>query len=486
MVSSDFLNLCADTDDDGFKDLGEDIDDDNDGIRDAVESPGCYFTIGNFEQGDRSQFITVSTEMAMSATYMHPAELVDGLNGTSGAEYAVQFNNSQAVANKEIFRFDFVSPIEISNIYLQYINGSSHFNNALIKFQGSNDGSTWTDLRNDTTYTTAANSPNPITEFTNHTDHFDVTQNQGKYSSYRLYGVSGTTFSSGYSKEVFFAIANFQAEDYPKDQCDADADNDGMYNHVDLDSDNDSCPDLSEANAGAIGQSLITGSVGNNGLADNLETTPDNGIINYEIAYSDFANDSTLVVCLDSDGDGVGNVFDLDDDNDGIPDEIEACDCDTGGPQRAMQGAMSSSWHNTIAKVQGGGFVVFGDAAGPTSGCMPVMTMVTPENGYDYSGKPLHGCLSYNQFFMMTSDNLYTWGNPTCAPRTDGSRAFAPMDMPAGVKPKDVKWMDTGGSWGGSGGLFLLTNKGNVWVRGHTLELHGTGNADIYKYSFWF
>ena len=39
----DFLNACADTDNDGINDL-VDIDDDNDGIRDSEEAPDCYLT----------------------------------------------------------------------------------------------------------------------------------------------------------------------------------------------------------------------------------------------------------------------------------------------------------------------------------------------------------------------------------------------------------------------------------------------------------
>jgi len=45
-VISDFLNLCADTDNDGIKDL-VDIDDDNDGVLDVVESPECYYTVSD-------------------------------------------------------------------------------------------------------------------------------------------------------------------------------------------------------------------------------------------------------------------------------------------------------------------------------------------------------------------------------------------------------------------------------------------------------
>ena len=317
---SDFLNACADSDGDNIPDL-VDIDDDNDGVKDIDESPSCFFSKDSFEKGDRSTSITVSTELTMSATYMHPEELVDG-----SVDYAVQFNNSQAVANKEIYRFDLATPLEINNIYLQFINTNSNFNNTVIKVQGSNDGTNWTDLSGDVTYTTAANSPNPISGAASNTDQFEITQNQGAYSSYRLYGVSATIWSGGYSNEVYFELANFKPENFPMLTCDADIDGDGIYNHLDLDSDGDGCPDLVEAGAGFIGDSLATGPFGPNGLADNLESAPESDSIKYTFQQAIYS-DAILNACDDFDNDGIGDLIDLDDDNDGVPDSYEVGDC---------------------------------------------------------------------------------------------------------------------------------------------------------------
>ncbi len=87
-----------------------------------------------------------------------------------------------------------------------------------------------------------------------------------------------------------------------------DLDGDGIPNHFDLDSDGDGLFDLVEA--GSTGwtdanmDGMIEGNVGNNGLVDILESSPDSGIINY--TYQD------------TDNDGTPDFLDIDDDNDGI------------------------------------------------------------------------------------------------------------------------------------------------------------------------
>ena len=93
-----------------------------------------------------------------------------------------------------------------------------------------------------------------------------------------------------------------------------DSDNDGIVDYLDLDSDNDGIYDLNESGSGATDANLdgvIDGNAfGNNGLSDGLETTPDNGILNYTVANTD--------------GDTFFNFIDLDSDGDGCSDVIEA------------------------------------------------------------------------------------------------------------------------------------------------------------------
>jgi len=99
-----------------------------------------------------------------------------------------------------------------------------------------------------------------------------------------------------------------------------DTDNDGIPNFQDLDSDNDGIFDLYEARddlqeatdtLDTDGDGVMDASVsrGLNGFADQLETSDDSGVQNFEIT--------------DFDKDGVPDIHDLDTDNDGLFDSIE-------------------------------------------------------------------------------------------------------------------------------------------------------------------
>jgi len=344
---SDNLNACADTDGDGIPDL-EDIDVDNDGIANADESPNCYYSISEFESGDRDDFISVSTGLNMHATYNAPLELVDGDAGTAASSYAVGFINSQPNAGSNIYTFKFLVPVELKNIYLRYVNGNSHFiNGAVAKLQGSSDGNTWTDLNAGATYNQTNTSGAVINQGTINYHLFPVTQNSARYNYYRIAGVSGTIWSSGYSNEVYFEVASdFIPSLNPKPGCSEDTDGDGIYNHQDLDSDGDGCSDLTEAgvspgtdvtaaaattNEGESwgienleGAQLNTeGTDANNdGLNDSVDAGQD-GQTDYNSTYSQYALAPSLNFCEDTDNDGRPDVEDIDDDNDGVFDIIE-------------------------------------------------------------------------------------------------------------------------------------------------------------------
>ncbi len=97
-----------------------------------------------------------------------------------------------------------------------------------------------------------------------------------------------------------------------------DADDDGVPNHLDLDSDSDALSDLFEAGHGALDldqDGVIDGDSTVfllNGLFDDLATEPDSfsAVINY--------------IVQDKDGDGILDPYDLDSDNDGIYDLAES------------------------------------------------------------------------------------------------------------------------------------------------------------------
>ncbi|MDB9781413.1 hypothetical protein OAB17_05765, partial [Flavobacteriaceae bacterium] len=292
------------------------IDDDNDGVLDATESPSCYYLAGEFENGDRTEFVEVTTALSMNATYNNLNETVDGINGTGSADYAVQFINSQSVIDQTVYQFEFQQAVELSTIYIGYINGNSHFiNGATIKLQASNNNATWLDVNDGATYNQANSNSNVPSVGTIRNQAFEVTKNAGVYKYYRIQGVSGTIWDGGYSNEIYFETNNFNASLYPKDNCSVDTDNDGTYNHLDTDSDGDTCIDTTEAGTSDDG---TTTDANNNGLLDQYEdgTT---GTISYSSTYG-LALDDNANACADTDGDGIGDLIDLDDDNDGILD----------------------------------------------------------------------------------------------------------------------------------------------------------------------
>jgi len=90
-----------------------------------------------------------------------------------------------------------------------------------------------------------------------------------------------------------------------------DADNDGVNNDRDLDSDNDGIADIIEA--GGV-------DANNDGMVDDNTDTDGDGYAN----TFDSDNGGTALAVHDSDGDSYSNFVDIDSDNDGIIDNIEA------------------------------------------------------------------------------------------------------------------------------------------------------------------
>ncbi len=148
-----------------------------------------------------------------------------------------------------------------------------------------------------------------------------VSANFGEISKLNLsFGVTGSHGNKSNARDLYLT------DIYLLDRCDCDGD--GIVNALDLDSDNDGIFDVDEAGHSANDaddDGIIDGVVslfGNNGLFDDLETTPGSGVLNYTIANSESTPTGTYDACeLDSDGDG---CFDADEeavsdsDNDGI------------------------------------------------------------------------------------------------------------------------------------------------------------------------
>lgn len=99
-----------------------------------------------------------------------------------------------------------------------------------------------------------------------------------------------------------------------------DMDGDGLFNHVDLDSDNDGIPDILEANGDAL-------DTDGDGILDGFADSDQDGMSE----QIDPDNDGAPLVSLDTDNDGLFNQIDLDSDNDGMTDAREAGGADVNG-----------------------------------------------------------------------------------------------------------------------------------------------------------
>jgi hypothetical protein len=320
------LNSCLDSDTDGVIDI-VDIDDDNDGILDAVESPACFSTTteASIPSAITSELLIHSTNIVINA--------IDNNSSTYSA-----FATGQNWVGKEIFRItpSVVGPIAISGVQMDLFNWAlSPTTASTFKLQGSVDnGTTWADLSAVVSSTattglfTVSNTLNPSV----------------KYSLFRIVGVAGTSGYGGVYELRLVLPSSYQASQYPKATCNEDTDADGIFNHLDLDSDGDGCPDAREAGVSGtlitgiiinrpfgtttnttttgVSNSVALGPYGLNGFADGLEVTAENGIYNSTYTYN-YASNGNVNACIDTDRDGVGNLLDLDDDNDGVLDTVE-------------------------------------------------------------------------------------------------------------------------------------------------------------------
>jgi gliding motility-associated-like protein len=334
------LAACKDTDGDGIFDLF-DIDDDNDGILDAVESPDCFMKTEEWNTIDK----TIQVKITSTLNTLSPNNKFSTLTDNDGAIAAVQFSTStaQSQLNKEIFKVEFSSPTQLDALYIKKTTATEIFAETAssLKLQGSNDNSSWTDLT--AAITRQANTTNitvnGAVSLTN-SNKFTVTTGAGKFKYYRIYGVLSANILAGIASEFYFDLNNstYYASYFPKENCTNDNDADGIFNHQDLDSDGDGCSDAVEAGTAPIGTTAYgstsffnpttTGAngFGANGFLNTLETVAESNLYNGVYSYY-YANNALFNACTDTDGDGVPNLIDIDDDNDAILDAIESPTC---------------------------------------------------------------------------------------------------------------------------------------------------------------
>jgi hypothetical protein len=188
-----------------------------------------------------------------------------------------------------------------------------------------------------------------------------------------------------------------------------DTDTDTKKNFQDLDADGDNCYDLVEAKTGASGDSLTTqhgsfSSVGNNGLANHLETNNDSDTINitptYNIALSSQLNPCGNEVCndgIDNNLNGYVDEFDISCQGSAIN-----CTAPAGMPNFGIQADWSSN-----AVIWNGSTPTVGDLDG--DGISEILIQSSANNGfYVYEGNGSNSTTaSINYQLGLNSNNSH-------------------------------------------------------------------------------
>ncbi|MEM8886529.1 MAG: CshA/CshB family fibrillar adhesin-related protein [Bacteroidota bacterium] len=437
MTPSDFTNqtvvvydtdaslssACQDADKDGVLD-NDDIDDDDDGIPDAIEQycenpvvanstsgSGTFqdniywfnWTDSDFSDGlddGDSQTFNLADGTQITATISNVVNLgnqggerylPDDMNTTVTASLHTLYNSDGSAevfhspgsnSDDVSFAITFAATKNGKTVYPDYIlvdgestNGSGEYIKAV-----SNQGN-WKVLEH---YGAGATFTGTGTQTLNITD----TGTAGTGNTV-FYVENATVFSieinSDGGQAVGFGI-----------YLECDSDGDGIYNHLDLDADNDGIPDIIEA-GGA--------DVDGDGMADDKTETDGDGLVDiFETAAGNTssmfdkdgngANENNG----DLDGDGFPNWADLDADGDGIVDVIEA-----GGSDSNNDGLIDG--YDTDSDGDGYGDAVDGDvgndgAAENSANAILLSSADTnsdglPDGGYpnddsDSDGRPDH------------------------------------------------------------------------------------------------
>ncbi len=297
----------GDFDCDGIPDF-LDIDDDNDGIYDHIESPNCFYLEKTvFESGNRVHVLNANT------TLVYTAEANLLIDGSMANANGLLITGSVNLVDKEIVRLTaaFQAGIEFLSLSLNFSTTGFFSSTSRVVLQGSNDGANWIDL-SDTM------NPGVAAVVT-----LAVSKNAGRYMHYRVFGIHGIRGGSPVVfTEVTALVGSYMPSFYQKADCvGEDVDGDGMPNHQDLDSDGDGVYDVVEAG--------FTDGNHNGSPGSGQVLVDENGAVKGHgyLFPLDYYKIKTINATADFDGDGVYDLFDVDDDNDGIYDHIESPSC---------------------------------------------------------------------------------------------------------------------------------------------------------------
>jgi len=299
-----------DTDEDGWVD-SKDLDDDNDGIMDIIErcKPFISQNTDGVWVGESQANLTVTIS---GGTLNHETN-DDGVerdidNQYNTIKYDNFLDNAGHYASYTI-TYEFDQPVKANEIAFKVNDVDSHFDAKIVVSGGTSSTQDF--------YNYGA-SPQPPLNYNPTTGDLTFGGVGGaSYTSY-LVGVSDNTLTK-------FEIQVIDKSDtdwvgyifFGKKYCDTDQD--GAFNYLDLDSDNDGIYDIVETGKGIYDtdhDGRTESEVGSNGLDNNLETEDTSDAeINYTIP--------------DTDATGGEDYTDIDSDDDGIPDNIEAQNVDT-------------------------------------------------------------------------------------------------------------------------------------------------------------
>ena len=313
-----------DSDGDGVPD-NCDLDDDNDGILDAEESPICFYNV--YEANKIQSVISSFNGKTGFPLAGQDIEVLRNEEDEANGSTAFQFSSEQTISsNDAIFTVQYPTEIVLSSLSIIKSTSGITTASAFGKLFGSKDGVSYDLL-------TSGNGVSLTTSG-------DIIFNNSNITAYRYYQIryigsvnTGNTISrtintAPYIRELTSVVSTaiyYNPSAHPKPcACSTDFDGDGIPNHLDWDSDGDQCPDSFEG--GVVNNksiNSIVGPYGINGLANSLETSAESGKVNYISTYYKYGLNSKQILCLDTDNDSVPDPIDIDDDNDGVLDTTE-------------------------------------------------------------------------------------------------------------------------------------------------------------------
>ncbi|MEG1592133.1 MAG: hypothetical protein RR391_14820, partial [Chryseobacterium sp.] len=249
------LNLCSDIDADGIPDL-MDIDDDNDGITDAMESPSCFYTSAS----DFKNTSYITSDLSYTTSPSQPFSLALDGNTATWADIDAGFVTNR---NLIMVNMPLANPVPLTTVTVQ-IGINNSFAASSFQLQGWT-GNSWEAMSATQPMATA----NTTYTFTN------TLHPTKSYNKFRIRGLTGYAANGTRLHEVNFTFAQpFVSSLQPKTNCTVDTDTDTIPNHQDLDSDNDGCSDLKESNVSpSTDVSTPSSTTNNNGTSYGIAAT---------------------------------------------------------------------------------------------------------------------------------------------------------------------------------------------------------------------